>query len=71
MYIIYKGRASIFITKDGQETNLAVIEKHGVVGEAAIKTDLEMKRGANVIALKPTLLLVLKKSDYREVFQFF
>jgi CRP-like cAMP-binding protein len=26
MYIIYKGRASIFITKDGQETNLAVIE---------------------------------------------
>lgn len=50
---------------------MAVIESHGVVGEAAIKTELELKRGANVIALKPTLMLVLTKSHYQEVFQFF
>jgi len=43
---------------------LAVIEQHGVVGEAAIKTEKEEKRGANVVALKPTLLLVLTKQDY-------
>lgn len=51
--------------------NLAVIESHGVIGEAAINTELVVKRGANVIALKPTLMLVLTKSDYQEVSQFF
>lgn len=64
MFIIYKGRVSIYNQKDGQETNLAVIEQHGVVGEAAIKTDLLVKRTANIVALKPTLLLVISKEDY-------
>jgi hypothetical protein len=38
-----------------------------VVGENAIKSLDEVKRGAGVITTKPSLLLVLHKTHYHEV----
>ncbi|MGH8751006.1 MAG: Crp/Fnr family transcriptional regulator, partial [Burkholderiales bacterium] len=63
LYIVASGKVKVILsTDDGKEVILAIIGKGEFFGEMAVID--EQPRSADVIAMEPTQLLVIGKSDF-------
>lgn len=65
MYILLQGSVQVYTTKNGQDVNIAKLEKGAYFGEQALIT--EQRRNASIRAVSDVMLLELQKDDFLRV----